>query len=281
MILFNRSRRGSSNKATSPLLTLLVLFALSLNMVLCQNNQNLFQNTNDDEDQYDMMSENDNESSGNGQDDNNHGAQSDEEEAIKTQPKTKSDDSVKRPASNVNNKNPELEKKSQESQPKSPSPIQQQQQSVSKTDITQKDYDGDEYDQDQNNEYEQDDYGGTDGATNNKDSNKLDADNAENSDNTIMNNDPQITTTVGAPIDNSQYTYQSTGSKLLLMITKPGIMAGIIGGAIIGVLTAILLIMFIVYRMRKKDEGSYALEETKKPLNSYDYRNCPTREFYA
>ena len=58
-------------------------------------------------------------------------------------------------------------------------------------------------------------------------------------------------------------------------------MAGIVGGAIIGVLTAILLIMFIVYRMRKKDEGSYALEETKKPLNAYDYRNCPTREFYA
>lgn len=76
-------------------------------------------------------------------------------------------------------------------------------------------------------------------------------------------------------------TYQSSKSKLLNIITKPGILAGIVGGAIIGVLTAILLIMFIVYRMRKKDEGSYALEETKKPLNAYDYRHCPTKEFYA
>lgn len=75
--------------------------------------------------------------------------------------------------------------------------------------------------------------------------------------------------------------YESSRSKLLKIIIKPGILAGIVGGAIIGILTAILLIMFIVYRMKKKDEGSYALEETKKPLNAYDYRNCPTKEFYA
>lgn len=78
-----------------------------------------------------------------------------------------------------------------------------------------------------------------------------------------------------------QVTYQSTRSKLLAIISKPGILAGIVGGAVIGILTAILLIMFIVYRMRKKDEGSYALEETKKPLSAYDYRHCPTKEFYA
>jgi len=76
-------------------------------------------------------------------------------------------------------------------------------------------------------------------------------------------------------------TFKSSRSKLLAIISKPGILAGIVGGAIIGILTAVLLIMFIVYRMRKKDEGSYALEETKKPLNAYDYRNCPTKEFYA
>ena len=84
------------------------------------------------------------------------------------------------------------------------------------------------------------------------------------------------------PTSNEQQaSYQSSRSKLLKIITKPGILAGIIGGAIIGILTAILLIMFIIYRMRKKDEGSYALEETKKPLNAYDYRHCPTKEFYA
>jgi syndecan 2 len=71
-------------------------------------------------------------------------------------------------------------------------------------------------------------------------------------------------------------------SHLISILKKPGILAGIIGGIVIGLLTAILLIMFVVYRMRKKDEGSYALaEDTKKPLSSYEYRNVPTKEFYA
>ena len=76
-------------------------------------------------------------------------------------------------------------------------------------------------------------------------------------------------------------THKSGRSKFLSIIKKPGILAGLVGGAIIGLLTAGLLILFIVYRMKKKDEGSYALEETKKPLNAYDYRHCPTKEFYA
>lgn len=98
------------------------------------------------------------------------------------------------------------------------------------------------------------------------------------------NNDDQKQNVIGI---NSQSTLPSVTyspsarARLFAIIMKPGILAGIIGRAIIGVLTAILLIMFIVYRMRKKDEGSYALEETKKPLNAYDYRHCPTKEFYA
>lgn len=90
--------------------------------------------------------------------------------------------------------------------------------------------------------------------------------------------EPLATTTTPSP---AVTTRRSARDKLLTIMSKPGILAGIVGGAIIGVLTAILLIMFIVYRMKKKDEGSYALEETKKPLNAYDYRNCPTKEFYA
>ncbi|KAF2343735.1 Syndecan/Neurexin domain, partial [Trinorchestia longiramus] len=42
-----------------------------------------------------------------------------------------------------------------------------------------------------------------------------------------------------------------------------------IGGAVVGLLCAILLVMFVVYRMRKKDEGSYPLDEPKRvPLTS-------------
>lgn len=38
----------------------------------------------------------------------------------------------------------------------------------------------------------------------------------------------------------------------------------VIGGAVVGLLCAILVVMFIVYRMRKKDEGSYALDEPRR-----------------
>ncbi|KAK5975119.1 Syndecan [Trichostrongylus colubriformis] len=65
-------------------------------------------------------------------------------------------------------------------------------------------------------------------------------------------------------------------------VLKPGIFAAIVGGTVVGLLTAILLVMFIVYRMRKKDEGSYALEEPKpRPYAGYAYTKASTKEFYA
>jgi len=62
---------------------------------------------------------------------------------------------------------------------------------------------------------------------------------------------------------------------------QPGILAAVIGGAVVGLLCAILLVMFIVYRMRKKDEGSYALDEPRRSPNTHLYSKAPTREFFA
>ncbi|CAG9855413.1 unnamed protein product [Phyllotreta striolata] len=63
---------------------------------------------------------------------------------------------------------------------------------------------------------------------------------------------------------------------------KPDILAAVIGGAVVGLLCAILVVMFIVYRMRKKDEGSYALGEPKQSPNSNSYsRTTTNKEFYA
>lgn len=63
---------------------------------------------------------------------------------------------------------------------------------------------------------------------------------------------------------------------------QPGILAAVIGGAVVGLLFAILVVMFIVYRMRKKDEGSYALDEPKRSPQSNSYsKNHNNREFYA
>jgi len=65
-----------------------------------------------------------------------------------------------------------------------------------------------------------------------------------------------------------------------LSFSHPGIMAAVIGGAVVGLLCAILLVMFIIYRMRKKDEGSYPLDDSK-PLKNYAYAKAPSKEFFA
>nr|CAD7408144.1 unnamed protein product [Timema cristinae] len=57
--------------------------------------------------------------------------------------------------------------------------------------------------------------------------------------------------------------------------------AAVIGGAVVGLLCAILVVMFIVYRMRKKDEGSYALDEPKRSPTVNSYTKNSNREFYA
>ena len=57
--------------------------------------------------------------------------------------------------------------------------------------------------------------------------------------------------------------------------------SGIIGGCVLGMLSAILLVMFIIYRMRKKDEGSYALEEGPRKSPSHAYTRVSSREFFA
>ncbi|XP_059141125.1 uncharacterized protein LOC131928958 [Physella acuta] len=64
------------------------------------------------------------------------------------------------------------------------------------------------------------------------------------------------------------------------IMTQPGILAGIIGGSVVILLCLVLLIMFVVYRMRKKDEGSYPLDEPRKTPN-YSYVRAPEKEFYA
>ena len=46
-------------------------------------------------------------------------------------------------------------------------------------------------------------------------------------------------------------------------------------------LSAILLVMFIIYRMRKKDEGSYVLEEAPRKSPSHAYTRVSSREFFA
>lgn len=72
----------------------------------------------------------------------------------------------------------------------------------------------------------------------------------------------------------------------ILRKTKTSIvLPAVIGGAVVGLLCAILVVMFIVYRMRKKDEGSYALDEPRRSpaAQAFPKPGAPhhNREFYA
>ncbi|KAF7711376.1 syndecan-4 [Silurus meridionalis] len=59
------------------------------------------------------------------------------------------------------------------------------------------------------------------------------------------------------------------------IFNKTEVLAAVIAGGAVGLLFAVLLILLLIYRMKKKDEGSYDLG--KKPI----YKKAPTTEIYA
>lgn len=61
----------------------------------------------------------------------------------------------------------------------------------------------------------------------------------------------------------------------LLPLTPPLLCAALIAGGAIGLMFAVLLVLLLIYRMKKKDEGSYDLG--RKPI----YTKAPTTEIYA
>ncbi|XP_053171889.1 syndecan-4 isoform X2 [Scomber japonicus] len=59
------------------------------------------------------------------------------------------------------------------------------------------------------------------------------------------------------------------------IFNKTEVLAAVIAGCAVGLMFAVLLTLFLIYRMKKKDEGSYDLG--KKPI----YKKAPTTEIYA
>ncbi|CAG9799332.1 unnamed protein product [Chironomus riparius] len=97
------------------------------------------------------------------------------------------------------------------------------------------------------------------------------------------NHVPESPTDTSSGSDNVLIMNTSNEDRTTSFFAQPGILAAVIGGAVVGLLFAILVVMFIVYRMRKKDEGSYALDEPQKrsPQNNSYTKNHNNREFYA
>ncbi|KAG7499993.1 hypothetical protein JOB18_004815 [Solea senegalensis] len=85
----------------------------------------------------------------------------------------------------------------------------------------------------------------------------------------------QMTSTTSAPGSPQEAVEVRTEN----LFQRTEVLAAVIAGGVIGFLFAIFLILLLVYRMRKKDEGSYDLGE-RKPSGTA-YQKAPTKEFYA
>ncbi|KAJ8333043.1 hypothetical protein SKAU_G00419390 [Synaphobranchus kaupii] len=53
------------------------------------------------------------------------------------------------------------------------------------------------------------------------------------------------------------------------LLERKEVLGGVIAGGVVGLAFAIMLVSLMVYRMKKKDEGSYALDEHKHPNGGY------------
>uniref|UniRef100_A0A8C5M674 Syndecan n=1 Tax=Leptobrachium leishanense TaxID=445787 RepID=A0A8C5M674_9ANUR len=64
------------------------------------------------------------------------------------------------------------------------------------------------------------------------------------------------------------------------IMERKELLAGIIAGGAVGLIFASFLVGFVLYRMKKKDEGSYSLEEPKQSNGGYQ-KPREQREFFA
>ncbi|XP_029307983.1 LOW QUALITY PROTEIN: syndecan-2-like [Cottoperca gobio] len=63
------------------------------------------------------------------------------------------------------------------------------------------------------------------------------------------------------------------------MWERTEVLAAVIACGVVGFLCAVFLLVLLAYRMKKKDEGSYNLGDTK--VSTTAYHKAPTKEFYA
>ena len=61
----------------------------------------------------------------------------------------------------------------------------------------------------------------------------------------------------------------------------PSFSAAVIVGGVVGALFAAFLVTLLIYRMKKKDEGSYSLEEPKQANGGAYQKPTKQEEFYA
>ncbi|XP_039743718.1 syndecan-1 [Pteropus medius] len=91
--------------------------------------------------------------------------------------------------------------------------------------------------------------------------------------------------TVGAAMEFDQQNeprdgHGATGASQGLLERKE-VLGGVIAGGLVGLIFAVCLVGFMLYRMKKKDEGSYSLEEPKQANGGAYQKPSKQEEFYA
>ncbi|NWX92401.1 SDC1 protein, partial [Nothoprocta ornata] len=64
------------------------------------------------------------------------------------------------------------------------------------------------------------------------------------------------------------------------IMDRKEVLGGVIAGGVVGLVFAVFLVVFMLYRMKKKDEGSYSLDEPKQSNGGYQ-KPHKQEEFYA
>ncbi|XP_015679490.1 syndecan-1 isoform X2 [Protobothrops mucrosquamatus] len=80
--------------------------------------------------------------------------------------------------------------------------------------------------------------------------------------------------------ENRMIDSETKNAKSEGLMDRKEVLGGVIAGGLVGLLFAGFLVAFMLYRMKKKDEGSYSLDEPKQSNGGYQ-KPHKQEEFYA
>ncbi|NXS00463.1 SDC1 protein, partial [Oxylabes madagascariensis] len=95
----------------------------------------------------------------------------------------------------------------------------------------------------------------------------------------ILTKDEDLVPTQNAEVlADSERNAKAAGASGIM--DRKEVLGGVIAGGLVGLVFAVFLVAFMLYRMKKKDEGSYSLDEPKQSNGGYQ-KPHKQEEFYA
>ncbi|XP_075413182.1 syndecan-1 [Tenrec ecaudatus] len=93
--------------------------------------------------------------------------------------------------------------------------------------------------------------------------------------------DNAVGATVESELRNQPPMDKGTAGASKGLLDRKEVLGGVIAGGLVGLIFAVCLVGFMLYRMKKKDEGSYSLEEPKQANGGAYQKPTKQEEFYA